>query len=99
MKRRSFENATNPTTFQWGRMALALCVTLLMVAGSGLALAAGPDPTYVAEIFRADWPDRARPRRQGAQYTLRVTFSNNHDAGLSNHNVEPRSPLRFMAVH
>ena len=60
---------------QWVRMALALAAVLL-VAGPGLVLAAGPSPTYVPKSSVLIGPTTVSVG-QSAQYTLRVTFINN----------------------
>ena len=60
---------------QWVRMALALAAVLL-VAGPGLVLAAGPGATYVPKSSVLIGPTTVS-MGQSAQYTLRVTFNNN----------------------
>ena len=58
---------------QWVRMALALAAVLL-VAGPGLVLAAGPNPAYQPKSSVLIGPTSLKVG-QSTQYTLRVTFS------------------------
>ncbi len=62
----------------WVRMVLAFAA-VLVVAGSGMALAAGPDPSYVPKISTITGPSTVAPGAT-ANYVLHVTFTNNTTA-------------------
>ncbi len=62
----------------WVRMVLAFAAVLL-VAGPGLVMAAGPNPTYTPKSSVLIGPTSVSSL-QTANYTLRVTFTNNMTA-------------------
>lgn len=73
------------------RMVLALVVTVL-VAGSGMALAAGPGPTYVPKSSVLIGPSSVA-KTTSAHYILRVTFTDNSTADFP-----PTTGAAFSAV-
>ena len=64
----------NPKNVSWARMVLAFAA-VLVVAGSGLALAAGPNPTYFPQSSVLIGPGTVA-KTTSASYILRVTFVN-----------------------
>ena len=64
----------NVKSVSWVRMALAFAA-VLVVAGSGLALAAGPDPSYVPASSIIVGPSSVAASST-TPYTFQVTFTN-----------------------
>ena len=76
----------------WVRMVLAFAAVLI-VAGSGMALAIGPNPSYVPQSSVLLGPSTVAPGATSIQYTLIVTFTNGATASFP-----PTTGATFTAV-
>ena len=87
----------NVKSVSWVRMVLAFGAVLL-VAGSGLALASGPNPAYSPTASIILGPSLVGVS-SSTQYTFEVTFSDGSKFDFPSSSVPAGSTLTFTAVN